>query len=78
MRTANRRTSSSPASRQPRAVEVDAGIVYVEGRPYIQVVMTTYLKSNAAGDAAIQSASQAAFEYFSRLAKSSDYGRAIR
>ena len=60
------------------AVEVDAGIVYVEGRPYIQVVMTTYLKSNAAGDAAIQSASQAAFEYFSRLAKSSDYGRAIR
>ncbi len=60
------------------AVEVDAGIVYVEGRPYIQVVMTTYLKSNAAGDAAIQSASRAAFEYFSRLAKSSEYGRAIR
>ncbi len=60
------------------AVEVDAGIVYVEGRPYIQVVMTTYLKTNAAGDAAIQSASQAAFEYFSRLAKSSEYGRTIR
>ncbi len=59
-------------------VEVDAGIVYLEGRPYIQAVMTTYLKSNAAGDAAIQSASQAAFEYFSRLAKSSEYGRAIR
>jgi beta-lactamase class A len=60
------------------AVEVDAGIVYVEGRPYIQVVMTTYLNSNAAGNAAIQSASRAAFEYFSRLAKSSEYGRAIR
>ncbi len=60
------------------AVEVDAGIVYVEGRPYIQVVMTTYLKDNAAGNAAIRSASRAAFVYFGRLAKSSEYGRAIR
>lgn len=59
-------------------VEVDAGIVYVAGRPYVQAVMTTYLKDNAAGEAAIRSASQAAFEYFSRLAKSSEYGRAIR
>jgi beta-lactamase class A len=59
-------------------VEVDAGIVYLPGRPYIFAAMTTYLKDNAAGEAAIASASQAAFEYFSRLAKSSEYGRAIR
>lgn len=59
-------------------VEVDAGIVYVERRPYILAVMTTYLSDNAAGEAAITSASRAAFEYFDRLAKSSEYGRSIR
>lgn len=59
-------------------VEVDAGIVYVPGHPYVIAVMTTYLTHNAAGEAAITSASQAAFEYFNRLAKSSEYGRSIR
>jgi beta-lactamase class A len=59
-------------------VEVDAGIVYLEGRPYVQAIMTTYLKDNAAGSAAIESASRAAFEYFSRMAASSEYGRSIR
>lgn len=59
-------------------VEVDAGIVYLQGRPYVLSVMTTYLTQNAAGEAAIASASQAAFEYFNRLAKSSEYGRSIR
>lgn len=59
-------------------VEVDAGIVYLTGRPYILAVMTTYLKDNAAGDAAIRAVSQAAYEYFNRLAQSSEYGRVIR
>lgn len=59
-------------------VEVDAGIIYLQGRPYVLSVMTTYLNQNAAGEAAIASASQAAFEYFNRLAKSSEYGRSIR
>ncbi|HXG56250.1 MAG TPA: serine hydrolase [Vicinamibacterales bacterium] len=59
-------------------VESDAGIVYLPGRPYLFVAATTYLKDNAAGEAAITAASQAAFDYFSRIAKSSEYGRTIR
>lgn len=59
-------------------VAVDAGIVYLPGRPYVFVATTTFLKSNAAGEAAIRAASQAAFDYFNRIAKSSDYGRIIR
>jgi beta-lactamase class A len=59
-------------------VETGAGIVYVPGRPYIFVATTTFLKNNAAGEAAITAASRAAFDYFSRLSKGSEYGREIR
>jgi beta-lactamase class A len=59
-------------------VEADAGIVYVPGRPFVFVATTTFLKSNAAGEAAIRAASRAAFDYFDRIAKSSEYGRIIR
>lgn len=59
-------------------VAADAGIVYLAGRPYVFVATTTFLNSNAAGEAAIRAASQAAYEYFNRVAKSSDYGRIIR
>ncbi len=59
-------------------VESDAGIVYLPGRPYIFAATTTYLKDNAAGEAAITAASRAAFDYFSRIANSSEYGRSLR
>jgi len=59
-------------------VETGAGIVYVPGRPYILVATTTFLKNSAAGQAAITAASRAAFDYFSRLSKASEYGREIR
>lgn len=59
-------------------VAADAGIVYLAARPYIFVATTAYLKNNAAGQAAIRSASQAAFDYFNRIAKSSEFGRVIR
>ncbi|MEO5897364.1 MAG: serine hydrolase [Vicinamibacterales bacterium] len=59
-------------------VESGAGIVYLPGRPYIFVAATTFLKDNAAGQAAITAASRAAFDYFSRIAKGSEYGREIR
>jgi beta-lactamase class A len=59
-------------------VAVDAGIVYLERRPYILVMMTTYLKQEREGDAAIEAASRRAYDYFNRLARGSDYGRRIR
>ena len=59
-------------------VAADAGIVYLPDHPYVLVVTTTYLKNNAAGETAIRAASQAAFDYFNRVARSSDYGRVIR
>jgi beta-lactamase class A len=59
-------------------VSVDAGVVLLKERPYIVVAMATYLNDEETGDAAIADLSRAAFEYFSRLAHASEYGRAIR
>ena len=59
-------------------VEADAGIVYLTGRPYVFVALTTFVKSNGDGANAIRAASKTTFEYFDRLAKSSGYGRKIR
>lgn len=59
-------------------VATDGGIVYLPDRPYVLVVTTTYLKSGGEGEAAIRRVSQTVFDYFSRVAKSSDYGRVIR
>ncbi|HVL69196.1 MAG TPA: serine hydrolase [Vicinamibacterales bacterium] len=59
-------------------VAADAGIVYLAERPYVLVVLTTYLKENAAGETAIRTVSRAAFDYFNRVAKGSEYGRVIR
>ncbi len=59
-------------------VEADAGIVYLAARPYLFVALTTFLRSNRDGANAIRSASKTTFEYFDRLAKSSDYGRRIK
>lgn len=73
--------SSVPVANKTGTLEgvaADAGIVYLSGRPYLFVATTTFLKSNAAGEAAIKAASQAAFDYFNRIAKSSEYGRVIR
>ncbi|MBA3639587.1 MAG: class A beta-lactamase-related serine hydrolase [Acidobacteriota bacterium] len=59
-------------------VEADAGIVYLAGRPYVFVALTTFVRSNGDGANAIRAASKTTFAYFDRLAKSSDYGRRIK
>jgi beta-lactamase class A len=60
------------------AVRVDAGIVQVQDRPYVFVAMTTWLGRDADGERAITEASRAAYDYFSRLALSSEHGRRMR
>jgi beta-lactamase class A len=59
------------------AVRNDSGIVFLEKRPYILCVMTTYLARERDGEDAISKISSAAFSMFDRLARSSPYGRII-
>lgn len=59
-------------------VRADAGTVYLPGRPYVFVAMTSWLQKDEEGERAIEELSRAAFEYFSRVAASSEYGRRIR
>ncbi len=56
-------------------VRCDAGIVFIPGHPFILSVMTTYLGNDASGEAAIEQVARSAYDYFSRLAGSSSYGR---
>ena len=59
-------------------VAVDAGIVLLKDRPYIFSAMATFLEHEETGDAAITTASQAAYDYFARRAHASEYGRVIK
>jgi beta-lactamase class A len=59
------------------AVRNDSGIVFLQNRPYIICVMTTYLVRERDGEEAIAKISAAAYRYFDRLARSSPYGRVI-
>jgi beta-lactamase class A len=58
-------------------VRNDSGVVFVENRPYVICVMTTYLRNEREGEAAISKISQAAYHLFDRLARASEYGRVI-
>ena len=59
------------------AVRNDSGIVFLQNRPYIICVMTTYLVRERDGEEAIAKISAAAYRLFDRLARSSQYGRVI-
>jgi beta-lactamase class A len=59
------------------AVRDDSGIVFLQNRPYIICVMTTYLVREHDGEEAIAKISAAAYRLFDRLARSSPYGRVI-
>ena len=59
------------------AVRNDSGIVFVPNRPFVISVMTTYLRDERAGQQAISEIALAAYQYFDRLGRSSEYGRAV-
>jgi beta-lactamase class A len=58
-------------------VRNDSGVIFVEKRPYIICVMTTYLRRERDGEEAISNISLAAWRMFDRIARASEYGRVI-
>lgn len=58
-------------------VRNDSGVVFVENRPYVICVMTTYLRRERDGEEAIGNISTAAYRMFDRLARASEYGRVV-
>jgi beta-lactamase class A len=58
-------------------VRNDSAVVFVENRPYVICVMTTYLRRERDGEAAIAKISASAYFMFDRLARASEYGRVV-
>ena len=58
-------------------VRNDSGVVFVENRPYVICIMTTYLRHERDGEDAISSVSLATWRMFDRLGHASDLGRVV-
>jgi beta-lactamase class A len=58
-------------------VRNDSGVIFVDKRPYILCVMTTYLHRERDGEEAISNVSLNAWRMFDRIARASEYGRVI-
>ncbi len=59
------------------AVRNDSGIVFVEGRPYVICIMTSFLRNERDGEEAISKVSLAAWRMFDRLSRATEYGRVV-
>jgi len=59
------------------AVRNDSGIVFVEGRPYVICIMTSFLRNEREGEEAISNISLEAWRLFDRLSRASEYGRVV-
>jgi beta-lactamase class A len=59
------------------AVRNDSGIVFVEGRPYVICVMTSFLRNEREGEEAITQVSLEAWRMFDRLSRATEYGRVV-
>ncbi|HEY2914470.1 MAG TPA: serine hydrolase [Candidatus Angelobacter sp.] len=68
-------TASKPGELE--AVRNDSGIIFVKNRPYILCVMTTYLKDEKEGSAAIRKITALTYSYFDRVSRASEYGRVV-
>ena len=69
------RIANKPGSLE--GVRNDSGMIFLDQRPYILCVMTTYLRHERDGEEAISKISLDAWRLFNRLARASDYGRVI-
>jgi beta-lactamase class A len=69
------RVANKPGSLE--AVRNDSGIVFVEGRPYVICVMTSFLRNERDGEAAISKVSLEAWRMFDRLSRATEYGRVV-
>jgi len=58
-------------------VRNDSGVIFVEKRPYILCVMTSYLRRERDGEEAISKVSLEAWRTFDRIGHSSEYGRVV-
>jgi beta-lactamase class A len=58
-------------------VRNDTGIVFVQNRPFVISVMTSYAADERVADQVIRSIAQKAYDYFEMVASASDYGRII-
>jgi len=59
------------------AVRNDSGVVFVEGRPYVICVMTSFLRNERDGEDAISKISLEAWRMFDRLSRATEYGRVV-
>jgi beta-lactamase class A len=59
------------------AVRNDSGIVFVEGRPYVICVMTSFLRNERDGEEAIRKVSLETWRMFDRLSRATEYGRVV-
>jgi len=59
------------------AVRNDSGIVFVEGRPYVICVMTSFLRNERDGEEAISKISLETWRMFDRLSHATEYGRVV-
>ena len=59
------------------AVRTDSGIVFVEGRPYVICLMTSFLLNERDGEEAITKVSLEAWRMFDRLSRATEYGRVV-
>jgi len=58
-------------------VRNDMGVVFLPNRPFVLVIMTAYLQNERDGNDAIAKIARAAYDYFDRVARSSEYGRIV-
>src|SRR2546422_2114207 len=58
-------------------VRNDSGVVFLQNRPYVICVMTTYLRRERDGEEAISKISLTAYRIVDRLARASELGRVI-